>query len=214
MAVIDYNHIDRISDPMVRELALRGDIRTFQKNSLIINQGERGETMYVILSGKVHVYVSDPRGREMVLDEYGSGEYFGEMALDGAPRSASVRAVERVVCSVLTVGALRDALRNPDVALNLILVLIERARAATNNVQSLALSDVYGRVRNLLLALSQPGPEGIRMIPERMTHQWIAARVGAHRDMISRIVIQLIRGGYVSVVDRVYTILRPLPERF
>lgn len=213
MALVEHN-LEQVGDPMIRELAQSGEIRTFPKNSLIINQGERGESMYVIVSGKVQVYVSDARGREMVLDEYGCGEYFGEMALDGAPRSASVRAAEKVVCSVLTVGALREAIRNPELALKLILVLIERARAATSNVQSLALSDVYGRVRTLLLALGQPGPGPTRIIPERMTHQWIADRVGAHRDMINRIVSQLVKGGYVSVLDRRYTILRSLPERF
>jgi CRP/FNR family cyclic AMP-dependent transcriptional regulator len=150
----------------------------------------------------------------MVLDDYGPGEYFGEMALDGAPRSASVRAIDKVTCSVLNADMLREAISNREVALNLILVLIERARAATSSVQNLALSDVYGRVRALLLALAQQSPDQNRIILERMTQQWIADRVGAHRDMVSRICSQLVKGGYVSIVDRQYTILRPLPERF
>lgn len=206
--------LEQIRDPMIRELALRGELRGFPRHSLIINQGERGDSMYVIVGGRVQVYVSDAKGREMVLDEYGTGEYFGEMALDGAPRSASVRSLEKVVCSVLSAGTLRDAIRDPDIALNLILVLIERARAATTSVHNLALSDVYGRVRALLMQLARPGHGQTRIVLERMTQQWIADRVGAHRDMISRICGQLVKGGYISVVDRQYTILRPLPERF
>jgi len=213
MAIIEHS-VDQITDPLVRELAMRGEIRSFAKNSLIINQGELGDSMYVIVSGRVEIFVSDAKGKEMVIDEYGCGEYFGEMALDGAPRSASVRAKGRVVCSVLNAATLREAIRDPDVALNLIFVLIERARAATSSVQSLALSDVYGRVRTLLLSLAQPGPGQVTIIPERITQQWIADRVGAHRDMISRICSQLIKGGYVSITNRRYSILKALPQRF
>jgi len=206
--------ISEIGDPMVRELARRGQVRHYPKNAVILNQGDRGDSMYVILSGKVQVYVSDAKGREMVIDDFGPGEYFGEMALDGAPRSASVRALEPITCSVLNTETLRESLRNPDMALKLILVLIERARATTESVMNLALSDVYTRVRALLMSLAQDGPNGTRRIPERMTQQWIASRVGAQRDMVSRICGQLVKGEYISVVDKIYTILRPLPERF
>jgi CRP/FNR family transcriptional regulator, cyclic AMP receptor protein len=203
-----------IDDQMVRELAMRGRVRTFPKNSLIINQGDRGDAMYVVLAGQVQVYVSDARGREMILDDRGPGELFGEMALDGSPRSASVRALEAVTCAVVDAETLRESLRDPDLALQLIFVLIERARAATESVMSLALSDVYGRVRALLMAMAETGGDGVRTIPQRMTQQYIASRVGAQRDMVSRVCSQLVRGGYIAVTDRQYAILRPLPERF
>jgi CRP/FNR family cyclic AMP-dependent transcriptional regulator len=204
-----------IDDQMVRELAMRGRVRTFPKNSLIINQGDRGDAMYVVLAGQVQVYVSDARGREMILDDRGPGELFGEMALDGSPRSASVRSLETVTCAVVDADTLRESLRDPDMALQLIFVLIERARAATESVMSLALSDVYGRVRALLMAMAEaPAGDGVRTIPQRMTQQYIASRVGAQRDMVSRVCSQLVRGGYIAVTDRQYAILKPLPERF
>jgi len=93
--------ISEIGDPMVRELATRGQVRTFPKNAVIINEGDRGDSLYVILSGKVKVYVSDDDGREMILDIYGPGDYVGEMALDGRPRSASVMTLEPTSCSVV-----------------------------------------------------------------------------------------------------------------
>lgn len=203
-----------IADPMVRELASQGRIRTYPRSCVIVNQGERGDAMYVILSGTVQVYVSDAKGREMVIDERTVGEYFGEMALDGAPRSASVRTVDMVTCSVIDTATLKESLRNPDMALNLIMVLIERARAATESVMNLALCDVYTRMRALLLQLAEALPDGTRVVPQRMTQQWIASRVGAQRDMVSRICGQLVKGGYISVVDKRYTLLRALPERF
>jgi CRP/FNR family cyclic AMP-dependent transcriptional regulator len=204
-----------ITDPMVRALASRGQMRGFARHSVIINEGDRGDSVFVILSGRVKVYVSDDEGREMILDIHGPGDYFGEMALDGQPRSASVAALEATQCSVLTREALRETIAdNPDVAMTLIVTLIERARIATDNVRNLALMDVYGRVARLLLSLAKEQPDGKLVVPERMTQQDIADRVGASRDMISRIFKDLTIGGYVSVVDRQITINRKPPARW
>ena len=206
--------ISEISDPMVRELAARGQVRTFPKNAVIINEGDRGDSLYVILSGKVKVYVSDDDGREMILDLYGPGDYVGEMALDGRPRSASVMTLEPTSCSVVTRDELRSAIgANPDVAMSLIATLIDRARIATDNVKNLALMDVYGRVARLLLSLAKE-EGGKLVVPERMTQQDIADRVGASRDMISRIFKDLTVGGYVTVENRQITINRKPPARW
>jgi CRP/FNR family cyclic AMP-dependent transcriptional regulator len=204
--------ISEISDPMVRELAARGQVRTFPKNAVIINEGDRGDSLYVILSGKVKVYVSD--GREMILDIYGPGDYVGEMALDGRPRSASVMTLEPTSCSVVTRDELRSAISaNPDIAMSLIATLIDRARIATDNVKNLALMDVYGRVARLLLSLAKD-EGGKLVVPERMTQQDIADRVGASRDMISRIFKDLTIGGYVTIENRTITIHRKPPARW
>ncbi|MDZ7653049.1 MAG: Crp/Fnr family transcriptional regulator [Burkholderiaceae bacterium] len=207
--------IAAITDPMVRELASRGAVRSFPKNTVIINEGDRGDSLFVILSGRVKVYVSDDDGREMILDQYGPGDYVGEMALDGRPRSASVMTLEPTSCSVVTRDALRAAIvANADVAMALIGTLIERARIATDNVKNLALMDVYGRVARLLLSIAKEQPDGKLVVPERMTQQDIADRVGASRDMISRIFKDLTIGGYVTVVDRIITINRKPPARW
>jgi CRP/FNR family cyclic AMP-dependent transcriptional regulator len=206
--------ISDISDPMVRELATRGQVRTFPKNAVIINEGDRGDSLYVLLSGKVKVYVSDDDGREMILDMYGPGDYVGEMALDGRPRSASVMTLEPTSCSVVTRDELRRAIgANPDIAMSLIATLIDRARIATDNVKNLALMDVYGRVARLLLSLAKEDG-GKLVVPERMTQQDIADRVGASRDMISRIFKDLTIGGYVTIENRTITIHRKPPPRW
>jgi CRP/FNR family cyclic AMP-dependent transcriptional regulator len=207
--------IEAIADPLVRELARRGHVRNIARNAVFIHEGEKGDSLFVILSGRVKVFVADQEGREMVLDIHGPGDYVGEMALDGRPRSASVVALEPTVCSMLTRVALRAAIAaNPDVAMNLIGTLIERARIATDNVRNLALMDVYGRVARLLLSLAVEQPDGRMMIPEKLTQQEIADRVGASRDMVSRIFKDLTAGGYVSVVDRQITINRKPPAKW
>ncbi len=204
--------IDAIADPMVRELARRGQLRNIARNAVFIHEGDKGDSLFVILSGRVKVFVADADGREMVLDIHGPGDYVGEMALDGQPRSASVIALEPTTCSVLTRDALRAAIaENPDVAMNLIGTLIERARIATDNVRNLALMDVYGRVARLLLSLAVEQPDGKMIVPERLTQQDIADRVGASRDMVSRIFKDLTIGGYITVVDRQITLNRKPP---
>jgi len=207
--------IEAITDPLVRELAQRGQLRSLARNTVFIHEGDHGDSLFVILSGRVKVFVADGEGREMVLDIHGPGDYVGEMALDGRPRAASVMAMEPTVCSVLTREALRAAIAaNPDVAMNLIGTLIERARIATENVRNLALMDVYGRVARLLLSLAVEQPGGRMVVPERLTQQDIADRVGASRDMVSRIFKDLTTGGYVTVADRQITINRRPPARW
>jgi len=207
-------NIEAIEDPVVRELARRGQIRSFPKNTVFINEGDRGDSLFVIISGRVKVYVSDSQGREMILDIDGPGQYVGEMALDGRPRSASVMTLEATTCAMVTRDALKDAIvANPDLAMALIEKLIDRARIATDTVKNLALMDVYGRVARLLLSLARER-DGKLVVPERMTQQDIADRVGASRDMISRIFKDLTTGGYVTVVDRQITLNRRPPPRW
>lgn len=208
-------HLAAIGDPMVRELAAPGQLRSFPKNAVIINEGDKGESLFVIVSGRVKVYVSDDDGREMILDIHGPGDYVGEMALDGRVRSASVMTLEPTACSVVTRDDLRAAIAaNPDIAMSLIATLIERARIATDNVKNLALMDVYGRVARLLIQIAKEDANGKLVVPERMTQQDIADRVGASRDMISRIFKDLTIGGYVTVDNRVITIHRKPPSRW
>lgn len=207
--------IENLADPLVRELARGGQVRSMARNTVFIDEGDKGDSLFVILSGRVKVFVADADGREMVLDIHGPGDYVGELALDGRPRAASVMAMEPTVCSVLTRDALRTAIvANPDLAMNLIGTLIERLRIATEKVRNLALMDVYGRVARLLLSLAVEQPDGRMVVPERLTQQDIADRVGASRDMVSRIFKDLTTGGYVTVVDRQITINRKPPARW
>jgi CRP/FNR family cyclic AMP-dependent transcriptional regulator len=137
------------------------------------------------------------------------------MAFNGQPRSASVATLEAAVFSVVQREALREAIRrNPDFALELIAKLVERAREATGHVKNLALLDVYGRVARLLLSLAKELPDGKMRIPEKLTQQDVAERVGASRDMVSRIFRDLATGGYISVENRIVTINKRPPARW
>lgn len=203
-----------ISDSFVRELATLGRVRSYPKNTVIITEGDSSDSLFVVLSGKVKAFVSDAEGHELILDTQGPGDYVGEMALDGKPRSASVVTLEPTTFSVVQREPLRDAIRhNPDFALEMLSKVIERARDATDNVKNLALLDVYGRVARLLLNMAVE-TDGKLRIPEKITQQEIAERVGASRDMVSRIFRDLTVGGYISVENRIITINKKPPARW
>jgi CRP/FNR family cyclic AMP-dependent transcriptional regulator len=203
--------IAAIRESLLRTVAEQGRITTFRKGTLIIREGERGETMFVILSGRVKVFSSSREGKEVILDVHGPGETIGEMALDEGLRSASVVTLETTTCSVIS----RDMMRrfvtdNPDFALQLIAKLIQRTRMAVENVKRLALLDVHGRLTALLSGLT-PGHAGVGVLTERMTQQELADRVGASRDMVSRILHDLAKEGYIAIRSRRIEVLKELP---
>ncbi len=200
-----------LEDRTLRRIAETGVVRAFPRNTVLINEGDVGDSLYVVLSGRVKVYSSNESGREFVIDFHGPGEYVGEMSLDGAPRSASVMTVEPTTCAVVNRAQFRDfVLAHPDFAMHLIERLIHRVRVTTGNLKSLALSDVYGRLVRLLSTLVQE-VDGKSVVPERLTQQEIADRVGASRDMIGKLMKDLVAGGYLAVEDRTITILKKLP---
>ena len=200
-----------LAEETLRAIASSGVVRQFPKNAVLINEGDQGDSLYILLSGKVKVFASNEAGKEVVIDFHGPGEYVGEMSLDGAPRSASVMTVEPTSCAIVSRTQFRDFIReHPDFALHLIGKLIERARRTTANLKSLALSDVYGRLVRLLQSLAQER-DGRQVILEKLTQQDIAERIGASRDMISRLMKDLVAGGYVAIEDRTITILRKPP---
>jgi CRP/FNR family cyclic AMP-dependent transcriptional regulator len=195
----------------LRAIASTGVSRNYPKNAVLINEGDLGDSLYIVLSGRVKVYSSNAAGREVVIAFHGPGECLGEMSLDGSPRSASVVTLEPTTCALVTRASFREfILAYPEFALHLIEKLICRMRATTESVKSLALSDVYGRLVKLLLTLAVER-DGKLIVPEKLTQQDIAERVGASRDMISRLLKDLVAGGYLSVSDRTITVLKKPP---
>src|SRR5436190_5900176 len=200
-----------LQDETLRNIAATGVVRTFPRSTVLINEGDVGDALYVILAGRVKVYSSNEAGREFVIDFHGAGEYVGEMTLDGEPRSASVMTVEPTTCAVVNRAQFRDfLLAHPDFAMHLIDRLIHRLRVTTGDLKSLALSDVYGRLVRLLNTLAHE-VDGKFVVPEKLTQQDIADRVGASRDMIGKLMKDLVAGGYLQVEERTIAILKKLP---
>ena len=201
-----------LEEATLRAIAETGIVRTFPKNTVLIHEGDSGDALYIVLSGRVKVYASNAQGREFAIAFHGPGEYVGEMTLDGGVRSASVVTIDPTVCAVVHREQFREfILKNPDFALHLIEKLINRVRATTEDVKSLALTDVYGRLVRLLNTLAVAKADGTATVPEKLTQQAIAERVGASRDMIGKLFKDLVAGGYLAIEDRTITVLRKLP---
>lgn len=189
-------------------------VRSFPRHAVVLNEGDRTDSLYVILAGKVKVYLADDEGKEVTLSTQGPGEYFGELVLDAGPRSASVMTLEPSRFAIVTKEQFSAFLTtHPEFTTQLIGKLIRLARTLTNNVRSLALLDVYGRVARLLLDLATER-DGKRVVREKLTQQEIANRVGASREMISLILKDLALGGYISIADRTITINKEPPRHW
>jgi CRP/FNR family cyclic AMP-dependent transcriptional regulator len=203
---------DQLPKPLLEALAQHGGVRQFPAHAILINEGDSTDSLYIVLSGRLLAYASDSNGREVVLAEHGPGEYLGELSLDGEKRSASVRALEPSTCCVVQGAQLRQFLvEQPDFALLLTVKLIRMIRRLTEQVKSLALQDVYGRIARMLMELSEPaGAE--RIVPVKLTQQDIAARVGSSREMVNRVMKELTSGGYVQMREGRIVLRRKLPS--
>ena len=204
-----------VAEAELRALAERTVTRSYPKQAIIVSEGDESDSLYLILAGRVKVYLSDEAGKELILAIKGPGQYFGEMVLDSQPRSASVMTLEPSQFAILSRADFREfLLRHAEVALQLIENLIRVARGLNQNVRSLAMLDVYGRVARILLELAVDQGGGKLVIPEKLTQKDIAARVGASREMINRILRDLTTGGYVTVEGGRITINKAPPARW
>jgi CRP/FNR family transcriptional regulator, cyclic AMP receptor protein len=197
----------------LEELTRGAAVRKLPRQALVVSEGDRTDSLYVILSGKVKVFLAE-EARQLTLRHLGPGDYFGEMVLDEGPRSASVMTMEPCEFAVVSREQFQKFIAaHPEFTLRLIKKLIHLTRALTNNVRSLALLDVYGRVARLLLELAED-QDGKRVIPEKLTQREIANRVGASREMIGLILRDLSVGGYISVEGKQITINREPPKHW
>ena len=202
---------DQLPRALLDAIAAHGGVRKYPAQAILINEGDSSDSLYIVLSGLLRVYASSENGREVVLAEHGPGEYLGELSLDGEKRSVSVKALEPTTCCVVPGAQLREFLAgNPEFALHLTQKLIRMVRRLTEQVKSLALQDVYGRIARVLMELSdEAGDE--RVVRFKLTQQDIADRVGSSREMVNRVMKELTAGGYVALRDGRHVIQRKLP---
>lgn len=201
--------------PALGRLAARGIVRSYRKNTIVLNEGESGDSLFILLQGQVKVYATDENGREITYGTISAGDYFGEMSLDGGPRSASVMTLESSLCSLVSRQAVQQHLdAEPGFAMELVTQVIRRARSATETARQMALLDVYGRVIATLESQHGPATAQNPVQLTQITHQQIASRVGASREMVSRLLKDLEKGGYIELGVKRITLVKKLPARW
>lgn len=198
-------------------LALEGSsvMRNYPRNTVIINENDFADSLYLIESGRVKVYCSDKNGKEYIMNTLEEGDYFGELALlDDERRSASVRTLEKSTFMIIFKDEFTAVMnKHPNIARTLICNLTRRVRNLTDSVKSLALQDVYGRVTKVLMSLAEPREDKM-YIRERLTQQDIADRVGASREMVARILKDLAIGDYIAFEGKNIIINGKLPASY
>lgn len=199
----------------LRALARMGVQQRFRKGRHVINEGDVGDTLYIVLSGRLRAYSVGHDEREVTYGEYGAGEYVGEMGLDGGPRSAHVEAAETTLVVVVTRATLqRHLAADPAFAFELLTKVIRRARAATMSLRRIALNKVHGRVKDLLEGMAVDQPDGSWLVEPMPTHLKMSYQLGCGREMVTRVINELELEGYIKVQGRRLQILKKLPDKW
>jgi CRP/FNR family transcriptional regulator, cyclic AMP receptor protein len=201
----------------MQTLADFGIQHSFRKGAIIVNEGEIGDALYILIQGRVRVFSADTSGKEITLGTISSGDFFGEMSLDGGARSATVEALEPCLCAVVPHPHVLAFIRvNSEFAISLLKTTISRARAATQAARDMALLDVYGRLGQTLNHLGKVRADDHtpKIIEPLISHVGLASHVGASREMVSKLMKELERSGYIQVNTRQITLLKKLPTKW
>ncbi len=184
--------------------------RRFKRGEALVEQGQKSNALFILLTGRARVMTADSRGREVILATLGQGDYLGEMSIiDNEPHSATVRA--EVQTDVLMLGRTEFArclTENASMSLVVMRGLVKRLRHADRKIESLALLDVYGRVAHALLDFAVPDAQGQLVIREKISRQDLAKMVGASREMVSRVMKDLEERGFIEALPSGATVLK------
>jgi len=201
--------------PSLRALAARGEIRRYRKGTLLIHEGDRGDTVFILLKGHVRAFTADDEDREFTFGYYGPGQYVGELSLDGDRRSASVIVEEPTTCSVVTRAMIEQQIaQDPQFAFELLSNVIGRARMLSARARELSLNSVYERLVHLLNALATPEPDGSRLVARHHTHQELAKLLGCSRAMVTKLLKDLVTNGSVVQEGQHIRLVRELPAKW
>ncbi|CAN7292208.1 Crp/Fnr family transcriptional regulator [Acidovorax sp. Leaf78] len=184
--------------------------RRFKRGEPLVEQGQKSDALFILLTGRARVMTSDSRGREVILATLSPGDYLGEMSIiDNEPHSATVRA--EVQTDVLMLGRTEFArclTENASMSLVVMRGLVKRLRHADRKIESLALLDVYGRVAHALLDFAVPDAQGQLIIKDKISRQDLAKMVGASREMVSRVMKDLEERGFIEALPSGATLLK------
>ena len=166
----------------------------FKKGGIIFEQGEESNVMYFIDSGQVRLTRFDPDGKELVLAILDPGEFFGEMALlDGFGKSCRASAVTDLILSSISKQDFTTLLlEQPHLSLKVIAVLCRRLRATDQELEEIAFGRVKDRLRSFLLDSASVG----KSVQLDLTHQELAAKIGACRETVTRALKELQEEGW------------------
>ncbi|PIE02290.1 MAG: cyclic nucleotide-binding protein [Acidobacteria bacterium] len=193
--------------------------REYSKDRILVHENDSGESFFLILNGKVKVTAEGQDGKEVILSFLGPGEFFGELALvDDEPRSANVTAVEQTTVLILHRNDFLTLLEtNGQMMKKFMSILSKRLRHANDQIKSLALLDVLGRIAKLMLDMAEK--EGVKLLDgsvvfRRPTHQEIASMVGTSRETVSRMISELNKSRFITISGKDIIVRKEMREEY
>jgi CRP-like cAMP-binding protein len=184
----------------------------YGRGDTIFAEGEQGDTLYIVIRGKVKVGRKAADGRENMLSVMGPSDMFGELSLfDPGPRTASATAVTDARVASLAHTSLRPWITDrPEIAEQLLRVLARRLRRTNDALADLIFTDVPGRVAKALLGLAErfgtEDSDGVR-VHHDLTQEELAQLVGASRETVNKALADFASRGWMRVDSRAVTIL-------
>ena len=181
---------EELNDDELARLAERCSTRTYEKNAQILGEQDPTTDVFFILAGSVRANSVSPKGREVIYSEFRAGDIFGEFsAIDGRPRSSAVSALTDCVVSRMPAKAFFEFLRsNGIVSTKLVELLVAKIRSMSERVFEVSALSVSERLRRELVRLAATGERQgkVIVIKPAPTHYDIAARIGSHREAVTR----------------------------
>ena len=182
--------------------------RSYPAGTIILREGDPGDTCYILRSGGARVVRQHADGRAITLTNLGPGEIFGELAMfDGEVRSATVEAIDDVQAIAILAGDLKRLLgTHPEIAVKLLGALAERLRETNARISRQSFQKVSSRVAGVLVELAETGTrtgggqpgETVGEVTVRSTQADLAQLAGTSREAASRFLATLQRAGVLT----------------
>jgi CRP-like cAMP-binding protein len=200
-----------LDDAEIEVVASASRTRTYAKGHVLFQEGDPGDYLVAILKGRLKVSLLGADGQEAIIATLEPPAVLGEVALlDDAPRSATVTAVEPAeVIQIPRAPFVAVIKRHPAIAFKIMVQMTAALRRATEQVRTLSMFDVHGRVLRCLLGMAQERGETSRtrmIIRPKPSITEIANRIGCKRETVSRALKVLRTTGYVTSVERGYAV--------
>jgi CRP/FNR family transcriptional regulator, cyclic AMP receptor protein len=189
-------------------VAAASRLRTFRRGQMVFTMGDPGDTVIVVVSGRVKVVVRSADGGELTLTIIGPGSLFGEVSVaDGGPRSADAETLEESQLLFVPRETIQDiCARVPAVAQAVTLSIAAILRRLTEAASDLVFLDLPRRVAKVLL--SQPRDDD-GLVRLRLSQEQLAHQAGGTRQSVNAALRGFERRGWIEAHDRVITIRQP-----
>jgi CRP/FNR family transcriptional regulator, cyclic AMP receptor protein len=200
-----FSHLDPKQLAAVRAAA---HVKRIPKDSILFCEGDKGDTLYLILEGRVKATLLAEDGREVILSTIGAGELVGEMAVFDLEETRSATVITVEDSELLTLSGqqfIKVMQENPTIALSVIRSLTRRLKDASSRIGNLVFLDTYARVGRYLVELGKSSGRYLAdgsLLVQRPTHQEIANYIGTTRETVSRTLKELEHQGLIRMVGR------------